>query len=183
MADKYGKLTTGRYSPYQIDTTTVWTKIADVTLSDANDYTISSLNGNNFRFYNIMIIGTITASSDKFISVRPNNSSSSYLGGISHLVETGIHGAGVTASDKLVLGRNAWSHNGHVMIDALMDTKTGRHRVCVSTCLFSSTAASQFSNQTMSSVWTDTSANITSLVFNFDGATNFAGNLILFGLA
>jgi len=155
----------------------VWQKIHETDLSSVSSYTVSGLNGNTDKIYQIIVKGEVGGG--HYNLVRPNNDSGSNYRNADHLAEIGgsnIHGLENPGSSGLGIGRGPGS--GRFMSQSYLYAVTGQQRVLIGTA--GSDNGSIIQTHTFTSVWTDTGSNISSLVFIFpDG---FTGKIIIFAM-
>jgi hypothetical protein len=174
-------------------TPTGWQKIHEADLTTASDYTISGLDGNTDNFYMILLMGVLTAGgSDRILGIRPNGDTTSgnYNRGVQQVAQreggtsftAGVSWWGGTEA-ILPLGRNAWSDNGGLLISAVMNAKAVIYRSIRSQWSFERQGYTDYNlcGNAMGT-WRNSATNITSLVFYFDGASDFHGKLVVFAM-
>lgn len=176
-----------------------WVLLHSATLASAADYTIGGLDGDAYSRFRIEAEGIIfVGGSDKAIGIRPNGNTiaSSYVMVMSYdqhtpgvSATTAVTGAyGLAAGNQLPLCAANWNTDCHLTCTGELRTKSGGFRAIISeaaaetiitTCGTSGTGC--ISRQRHGGAWRNTAANITSLVFTFNGATGFNGTLRLYG--
>jgi len=149
------------------------------TATSALTIPISSLNGDVDIKYVLELQGTITTTADRYIYITPNNATGdTYLA-----LQFRIDVVPATTIEKftnkqLMIGRTVYLQTGTISITSTIFAQSGYHRSAISSCKFyASTSAAGFAE--IQSTWANTSANITSMTINFDGAT-FTGRWRLY---
>ena len=167
--------------------------IHDVDLNSANDYTISNLNGNADGSYFIIVDGILSATtSDKYPKIRLNGDSntSNYLLAMLHdtfFGGTTVSHEAISAANTpsgIIIGRTGWNNvctTHYITCKTWVHTKSGKARICSSDFIhMRGDGTAGMLKGEVTGAWNNLSDNITSIVFNFDGATNFQGNIKLY---
>ena len=82
----------------------------------------------------------------------------------------------------LALASNAYTTNCWITASGIIQARTGRPRLCRSDAAILRNYGSYdyFLTSNLSTAWMNTVDNITSLMFHFDGATNFNGQACIY---
>ena len=163
----------------------IWMKIAEVDLSASTGHTFSGLNGNIQKTYKVIFQGSLAAGgTDRRIFIRPNGVTTNYYsvldciqsldgGAFENVIETDTTG--------LWVGRSAWHRNADVFFEFMFRAITGNWRVGVGSSSFLHSGNSTSFSRSLSGVWYNSDANITSIWFGPNGGT-ITGKLMLFAL-
>jgi len=194
LAETGGSITGDIDVTGQVIAQNTWTRIGSATLTNAGDHTFNNLDGNAYRRFRVELEGILAVGgTDRVIGLRPNSSVNNYgpyamhwnghMSGVAFSDTTGITG---TPASLLPLCVTHYNVDGHLFCTGEMNTRSGRYRMIHSSSTFASSGACGSSSciittQAMNS-WRDSSANITSLVMHFGGATLFDGEVTLWAL-
>jgi len=175
----------------------VWTKLHDVQLSSAADYTVQGINGDAYRRFRVELEGTLTTENrygsrdwSKAIGLRPNGSTANY--GTHQDLQVAPWTMGQNETDFLPLCISHWQLDGQLSCTGEMNAHTGMFRVMKSESTFvtlrecgpnfwQSPHRSCMSSQDAANVWLDQTTNITSLTLYFGRASGFTGRFVLYG--
>ncbi|PLW99724.1 MAG: hypothetical protein C0594_16730 [Marinilabiliales bacterium] len=162
-----------------------WQKVAYVDLVNETSYTVTGLNGNTDIGYKIILVGThASASGSQLAYVRPNGdaNSSNYA--------TSVDGYAVASSSDTWFndpyggaGMLLWAtySTDRVTADGIFNAGTGQQRHVVTRySLYNAGLGDTFINLS-AGVWKNTTTNITSLQFIFQGS-GFTGKLIIYAM-
>jgi hypothetical protein len=185
----------------------VWTRIHDVQLSSAEDYTVQGLDGDAYRWFRIELQGTLKAEDrygrrawQQVIGIRPNgaNSREDYGTGID--LENQHWMMNINEMTNFLPLCVAFRQlDGQVSCTGEMNTHTGMFRIMRSESSFIVTPNerdhhSGFPHQhpwelnrtimrttSAENFWRDQTKNVNSLTLYFGGAGGFTGRFVLYG--
>jgi hypothetical protein len=154
------------------------------TVSGASSVTFSGLDGNTDKTYEIFIRGRFyTAGANKNLRLGPNNSFAT--AGFRNIAYRWLDTTGTMSTDTnirnnggLTMAFTDWSSDGDISVHAFFNAESGRARSLDSTHLFFNTAVNATYELGAHHLgwWSNTTTNITSLVFDFNGGT-FTGTI------
>ena len=164
-----------------------WTKVTDIVLTNAVTYTIAGLNGNVDVSYHIIMLGQHgNPDSDiKLCYIQPNgdNSTANYSYGMDgYWMYRGGFGWSYDVYD--IGGIFIWATDANVnpnytAAETILSSFTGNYRHGV-TRYSLGLGGNNIVVNLSAGVWLNSATNITSLVFNWEGATGFTGRLIIY---
>jgi hypothetical protein len=180
-----------------INNDAVWSLIQTANLTSSADYTFSGLNGDTYSRYRIEAEGTFfVGGADKAIGMRPNADTtlanyvqtSGYLQHTPNGSQSFVAAVGLgTVGGQMVLCHSNFNTDVRIFCAGEMSTKSGAIRVSTSegTDVTSNTTCGGSGvgciSRTFASAGWRSTANITSLLFTFNGATGFNGTIKLYG--
>lgn len=162
------------------------TLIASASPSAASSTTVSSLNGNTDKAWKIVIRGTINNAPDgTIISFRPNNDSTSgNYNGVYYWYYSGAPLAAPWTTSRMEIYRHGFGVGIPNVINAeiIMATATGVARTAFINVSHMEPAQPDGGFLFSGGGWNDTSSNITSLVFDWDGGNGatFTGTINIY---
>jgi hypothetical protein len=175
-----------------------WIKLESVARTNSTTFSFMNLDGNAYRRFRIEIEGVVgVAGSDRVIVLRPNAVTTSYGPSVMHMGahEPGVsfhHGVtnfGAPPDNALPICVTHFNQDGHVMCTSEMNSETGRMRLVTTNAVFATALTTCgtpgngcISQDTVTAVWRDTAANITSMEISFPSITTFVGDVTLWAL-
>ncbi|KPK76774.1 MAG: hypothetical protein AMJ89_03580 [candidate division Zixibacteria bacterium SM23_73] len=161
----------------------VWQKIHEADLSSASSYTVSGLNGNVDRIYQIFLFGQASGTPETYraIYVTPNGATTDTYQNAYHYFRAAFDNCGQLTKSGLVLAHIiASAETFDIASEGILFAPTGYGNRLSESRQVGKSLSYHF-HTTNVDRWSNNSSNITSLVFNFDGS-NFSGKLIIFAL-
>jgi hypothetical protein len=164
------------------------TKILDIVLTNATTYTLSGLDGNNDIGYRIVLMGnhpnTNTGQKFGWISINGDVTATNYSYGVdAYWNYDGLYGWSYDAysiGGILLYATYAIDNPSYICVEAVLSAFNGTRRHAIVQYSLGRGNTRSITDNLLAGVWTNSTTNITSLVFNWTANSGFTGRLIVY---
>lgn len=151
--------------------------VATASPSGASSTTISGLDGNTHKIYKVIMRGSWSGADAIVMGMRPNNdSTSAHYYGVRYFHYSGPTVGAISSTSQWDILRKGFTAANDFYMEIMIDAQTGKKRQMFAHAGWS-VSQPDGGYQFAGGGWTDTSNNITSLVFNYGSGGTFTGTI------